>query len=111
MTIRIKIGQEEAEAILASLPGGRDLYLEMAEEFIQLTEGDMPLTDLERQVIADMKRDNDDRDVEGLIVEDYWKRLPDGRWYAWLVGIQQWARSIASDNLEMAFQAGRKFEG
>ncbi len=35
MTLRIKITKERAEAILARLPGGRELYMRLASEFIE----------------------------------------------------------------------------
>lgn len=34
-TLRIKITKERAEAILAKLPGGRELYMKLASEFIE----------------------------------------------------------------------------
>lgn len=37
-TIRIKITPEWAEEILAELPGGRELYMEIAEQFIKAYE-------------------------------------------------------------------------
>jgi hypothetical protein len=37
-SIRIKLGKEEAEKLLNSLPGGSDLYEWLAEEFLRLYE-------------------------------------------------------------------------
>ncbi len=36
--IRIKLTAEEAEELLSRLPGGRELYLEIAQQFIEAYE-------------------------------------------------------------------------
>lgn len=64
---------------------------------------------VEEQVFKEAEQDYKDRNQSGEVVileHVSYKRLDDGRWYVWAIGLEQWIKDDKSDVIEMGYQVG-----